>query len=221
VRALVVEDDPVVGPDVAQALRGAGFVVDVATDGTDAWYRGDIEDYDVVVLDLGLPRLDGLSVLKRWRAGDRAFPVLILSARGDWTEKVEGIEAGADDYLGKPFEMGELIARTRALVRRAAGRASAVIEVGALVLDTRRMSASVSGKALRLSPLEYRFLDYLAHQPERAVSAGELAEHLYGTACPGDSNAIEALVARLRRKLGAGVIETRRGFGYQLDGTVQ
>lgn len=217
-RALVVEDDPVVGADVAEALRGAGLVVDLATDGADAWYRGDVEDYDIVVLDLGLPQLDGLSVLKRWRTSGRAFPVLILSARGDWTDKVEGIEGGADDYLGKPFEMGELIVRVRALLRRAAGHASARVEVGALSLDTRRMTAAVAGKALRLSPLEFRFLDYLAHQPGRAVSAGELAEHLYGADDPGDSNAIEALVTRLRRKLPPGIIETRRGFGYLLEG---
>ncbi|MET0496796.1 MAG: response regulator transcription factor [Steroidobacteraceae bacterium] len=218
-RALVVEDDAVVGPDIAQALHDAGFIVDIATSGPDAWYRGDVDDYDVIILDLGLPQLDGLSVLKRWRSNGRAFPVLILSARGDWTEKVEGIEAGADDYLGKPFEMGELIARVRALVRRAAGRASAVIEIGTLTLDTRRMSAAIAGKQLRLSPLEFRFLDYLAHQPDRAVPAGELAEHLYGVADASDSNAIEALVTRLRRKLGVGVIETRRGFGYALAGS--
>jgi len=217
-RALVVEDDPTVAPDVAQALTAAGFTVDIASDGEDAWYRGDVEDFDIVVLDLGLPRLDGLSVLKKWRAGDRLFPVLILSAREDWTEKVEGIEAGADDYLGKPFEMGELVARVRALVRRAAGRASAIIEMGRLTVDTRRMSVSVDGRPVRLSPLEFRFVDYLAHQPDRAVSAGELAEHLYGTADSGDANAIEALVVRLRRKLGAEIIATRRGFGYLIEG---
>lgn len=216
-RALVVEDDTSVAPDIAQALTSAGFLVEIATDGEDAWFRGDVEDYDVVILDLGLPKLDGLSVLRRWRAAQRSFPVLILSARGDWTEKVEGIEAGADDYLGKPFELGELIARVRALVRRAAGRTSAVMEVGRLTLDTRRMSAAVDGQPLRLSPLEYRFLDYLAHHPGRAVPAGELAEHLYGAADPGDSNAIEALVVRLRRKLGPKVLETRRGFGYVLE----
>ncbi len=217
-RALVVEDDPVVGPDLVRALSAAGFVVDLARDGEDASFRGSVEDYVAVVLDLGLPRLDGLSVLRRWRSEGRAFPVLILSARGDWTEKVEGIEAGADDYLAKPFEMGELLARLRGLVRRAAGRTSPVIEIGRLALDTRRMSATVDGAPIRLSPLEFRLLDCLAHQPGRAVSAGELAEHLYGVADSGDANAIEALVVRLRRKVGAEVIETRRGFGYQLGG---
>ncbi len=217
-RALVVEDDPSVAQDVAQALGSAGFAVDVATDGEDAWYRGDVEEYDVIVLDLGLPRLDGLSVLKRWRTGGRTMPVLILSAREDWTEKVEGIEAGADDYLGKPFEMAELIARVRALVRRAAGKASPRIEIGRLVVDTRRMTVSVDGRPVRLSPLEFRLVDYLAHSDGRAVSAGELAEHLYGVAESGDTNAIEALVTRLRRKLGAQRIATRRGFGYLLDG---
>ena len=218
-RALVVEDDPVLAEDLCAGLRGAAFVVEVAADGEAAWFRGDVEDYDVVVLDLGLPKLDGLSVLQRWRASGRSFPVLILSARGSWTEKVDGIEAGADDYLAKPFEMGELIARVRALVRRAAGSASAVLEIGRLRLDTRRMSVSVDGRPLRLSPLEFRFIDYLAHQPGRAVSAGELAEHLYGAFDTADTNAIEALVARLRRKLGPEVIETRRGFGYLLEGS--
>jgi len=217
-RALVVEDDPVVGPDLVKAMTAAGFMVDLARDGEDASFRGSVEDYAAVVLDLGLPRLDGLSVLRRWRADGRAFPVLILSARGDWTEKVEGIEAGADDYLAKPFEMGELLARLRGLVRRAAGRVSPIIEVGRLMLDTRRMSATFDGAPVRLSPLEFRLLDCLAHQPGRAVSAGELAEQLYGLADSGDANAIEALVVRLRRKVGAEVIETRRGFGYLLGG---
>lgn len=215
-RALVIEDDPDVGADVATALRAGGFVVDLARDGEEAWFKGDVEDYDIAVLDLGLPRLDGLSVLRRWRAAGRVFPVLILSARGDWTEKVEGIESGADDYLAKPFEMGELIARVRGLVRRAAGHASAVLVYGRLALDTRRQSATLDGAPVRLSPLEFRCLDYLAHQPGRAVAAGELAEHLYGLSEAGDTNAIEALILRLRRKLGAELIETRRGFGYLL-----
>ena len=213
-RALIVEDNPVLAQDVAMALGAAGFVVDIAADGEAAWFKGDVEEYQAVVLDLGLPRLDGLSVLKRWRAGGKAFPVIILSARSSWMEKVDGIEAGADDYLGKPFEMGELVARVRGLVRRAAGLSSGVVRIGPLVLDTHRMSVSRNGAPLRLSPLEFRFLDYLAHNRARPVSAGEMAEHLYGVADAVDPNAVEALVARLRRKVGGEVIETRRGFGY-------
>jgi DNA-binding response OmpR family regulator len=200
-------------------LQAAGFITDLAADGEAAWYQGDVEDYDVVVLDLGLPKLDGLSVLKRWRAAGRTFPVMILTARGDWTEKVEGIEAGADDYLAKPFAMGELIARLRGLIRRAAGRASPVLTVGGLALDTHRMTATVDNQPVRLSPLEFRFLDYLTHQSGRVISAGEIAGHLYGAGDTTDANTIEALVARLRRKIGSGVIETRRGLGYTLAET--
>lgn len=216
-RALVVEDEADIAEDVTRALSDAGFLVERASDGESAWFLGDTEDFAVVVLDLGLPRLDGLSVLKRWRAAERTFPVLILSARGAWTEKVDGIEAGADDYLAKPFELGELVARVRALTRRAAGHATPLLTIGRLTLDTRRMSASVDGAPQKLSPLEYRLLDYLAHQSGRAVSAGELADHLHGMDGAVDVNAIEALVARLRRKIGPGVIETRRGFGYLLS----
>jgi two-component system, OmpR family, response regulator len=215
-RVLVVEDSPDVAAHVAQALTEAGFAVDQVGDGENAWFRGDTEDYDLVILDLGLPRLDGLSVLKRWRSGGKLFPVMILSARGDWIEKVEGIEAGADDYLAKPFEMGELVARVKGLVRRAAGRGSSVMRFGALVLDTSRMAASVGGTAVKLSPLEYRLLNYLAHHSGRPVSAGEIADHLYGLSETADVNAVEALVTRLRKKLGPDVIETRRGFGYLL-----
>jgi DNA-binding response OmpR family regulator len=214
-RALVVEDEADIAEDVARALIDAGYAVTRARDGEEAWFLGDTEAFDVVVLDLGLPRLDGLSVLKRWRASARTFPVLILSARGAWTEKVDGIDAGADDYLAKPFELGELIARVKALVRRAAGHAAPIREVGNLRLDTRRLEISVDGAPLKLSPLEYRLIDYLAHHRGRAVSAGELADHLHGDDA-ADANAIEALVARVRRKLGADAIETRRGFGYLL-----
>lgn len=217
-RCLVVEDDPDIQGDLKRAIEAAGFTVDVASDGDAAWYAGDVEDYAIAVLDLGLPRLDGLSVLRRWRAAGRSFPVLIVSARSDWTEKVEGIEAGADDYLAKPFEMGELVARLRGLLRRGAGRTSNVVVLGKLRLDTVRMAASFDGAPARLSPLEFRLLDYLAHQPGRAVSSGELADHLYGTSESGDANAIEAIVARLRRKFGAELITTRRGFGYLLEG---
>lgn len=217
-RALLVEDDPDVAGDVAGALRAAGFMVDLAHNGEDAWFKGDVEDYAIGILDLGLPKLDGLSVLRRWRAAGRAFPVLILSARSDWTEKVEGIESGADDYLAKPFEMGELIVRARALVRRAAGLPSPVLVCGRLTLDTRRMSVTLDGLPLRLSPLEFRFFDYLAHHHDRPVPAGELAEHLYGVSESDDTNAIEALITRLRRKFGAELIHTHRGYGYQLAG---
>ncbi|MCC7267309.1 MAG: response regulator transcription factor [Caulobacteraceae bacterium] len=218
-RVLVVEDDPVVGPDLVQALVEAGFVVDLSRDGEDAWLRGGVEDYALAVLDLGLPKLDGLSVLKRWRAEGRGFPVLILSARSDWAEKVEGIQAGADDYVGKPFAMGELVARVRGLVRRAAGHASTLLAVGRLTLDTGRMTVAVDDRPVRLSPLEYRFLDLLAHRPGRFLAAGEIAEHLHGAADAADANAIEALVLRLRRKVGRELIESRRGFGYMLAGS--
>jgi DNA-binding response OmpR family regulator len=216
-RCLVVEDDPDISADLQRALEAAGFSVDAVADGQAAWYQGDVEDYDAAILDLGLPRLDGLSVLRRWRSAGRAFPVIVLSARGDWTEKVEGIEAGADDYLSKPFQMGELVARLRGLVRRGAGRLSNVVVIGGLRLDTTRMSAVFEGAPAKLSPLEFRLLDFLAHQSGRAVPADELAEHLYGATESGDANAIEAIVARLRRKFGADVIVTRRGFGYLLE----
>lgn len=218
-RVLVVEDDGDIAEDIAQALTAVGCIIEIARDGEHAWFLGDTEDFDAVVLDLGLPKLDGLSVLKRWRGAGRSFPVLILSARGAWTEKVDGIEAGADDYLAKPFELGELTARVRALVRRAGGHATPLLSLGRLTLDTRRMAVMIDGAAVRASPLEYRLLDYMAHQSGRVVSAGELAEHLHGAAAEIDQNAIEALVARLRRKIGADIIETRRGFGYTLAGT--
>lgn len=216
-RCLVVEDEPDIRSDLKRALEAAGFVTDAVSDGQAAWFAGDTEDYDAAVLDLGLPWLDGLSVLRRWRAAGRTFPVIIVSARGDWTEKVEGIEAGADDYIAKPFAMGELVARVRGLVRRGAGRTSAVVTIGKLRLDTTRMFASFDGAPAHLSPLEFRLLDYLAHQDGKPISAGQLAEHLYGAADIGNANAVEAIVARLRRKFGADLITTRRGFGYILE----
>lgn len=215
-RALVVEDDPVVASDLVRGMNAAGFVVDLAGDGQQAWFNGDVEDYDVAIVDLGLPRLDGLSVVKRWREAGRSFPVLILSARGEWTDKVAGIEIGADDYMTKPWAMAELVARVRGLIRRSAGRVSPTLEAGGLRIDTLRMSATLDGIPVKLSPLEYRLLDYLAHHVGRAVPATELSDHLYGDADSENANAIEALIARLRRKLGAETIETRRGFGYLL-----
>lgn len=220
-RVLLVEDDPDLAEDVARALTAAGFVVDRSGNGEDAWFQGDVEDYALVILDLGLPRLDGLTVLKRWRSAGRTMPVLILTARGDWTEKVEGIEAGADDYMAKPFAVGELIARARALVRRAAGHATATLKIGELAIDTARMTASIGGQQTQLSQLEYRLLNFLGHEQDRVVSAGEIAEHLYGASDGQDTNAVEAIVTRLRRKLGSRAIETRRGLGYLLTGQIE
>ena len=215
-RALVVEDDPVVASELVRGMTAAGFVVDLAGDGQQAWFNGDVEDYGGAMGGLGLPRLDGLSVVRRWREAGRNFPVLILSARGEWTDKVAGIEAGADDYMAKPWAMEELVARVRGLIRRAAGRSSPMIEAGPLRIDTHRMTATLDGALVKLSPLEYRLLDYLAHHAGRAVPATELSDHLYGDADTENANAIEALIARLRRKLGADTIQTRRGFGYVL-----
>jgi len=217
-RALVVEDDPDIGIDVENGLAEAGLVVDRITNGPDAWFAGDTEDYAIVVLDLGLPGLDGLTVLRRWRASGRTMPVLILSARGDWTEKVEGIEAGADDYLAKPFQLGELVTRARALLRRAGGHAAPVLEIGRLKVDTRNRRLLVRDVETRVSPLEFRLINFLAHQADRTIAVGEIADHLYGASELGDVNAIEALIMRLRRKIGSDSIETRRGFGYRLTG---
>ncbi|MFO1209898.1 MAG: response regulator transcription factor [Amaricoccus sp.] len=216
-RALAVEDDPRILRDLSAALGSAGFRVETCGDGEEAWFLGDTEDYDLIVLDLGLPRMDGLAVLKRWRSAGRDTPVLVLTARGAWTERVEGIDAGADDYLPKPFHMEELVARARGLVRRAAGRGAATQQIGALAIDANRMTASLDGVPLALSPLEYRLVAYLALHRDRVVAPTELLEHLYGDDDAREANALEALVARLRRKLGPGIIGTRRGFGYFLE----
>jgi len=213
-RLLLVEDDARIAADLKSALASAGYVVDTADNGEDAWFLGDTQDYDLVVLDLGLPNMDGLAVLKRWRGGGRTMPVLILTARGSWAERVEGIDAGADDYLPKPFRMEEFLARTRAVIRRAAGHGAAVLEAGPVSLDTRQMRVTVEDVPVALSPLEYRLLAYLMHHRGRVVDAGELIDHLYGDNDAREANALEAVVTRLRRKLGADVIETRRGFGY-------
>ena len=216
-RALVVEDDPRIAADLARALAAAGFRVETAADGETAWFLGDTEDYDLIVLDLGLPKMDGLAVLKRWRAEGCESPVLILTARGGWTERVEGIDAGADDYLPKPFRMEELIARARALVRRAGGRGTATQQAGRLTVDLNRMTAAIDGISVSLTPLEFRLIAYLALNRDRTVPPTELLEHLYGDDDSREANAVEAIITRLRRKLGPGVIATRRGFGYHLE----
>lgn len=216
-RVLVVEDDARISADVCRALTAAGFVVDATGDGEDAWFRGDTEDYDAVVLDLGLPRMDGLAILKRWREAQRKIPVIALTARGSWLERVEGIDAGADDYLPKPFRMEELIARLRAIVRRSTGRASPILTSGDLSLDERQMRVKIAGIPVDLAPLEYRALAYLMHNQGRVVSQTELSEHIHGAEDACDSNAIEALIARVRRKVGADIITTRRGYGYLIE----
>lgn len=217
-RILLAEDEPAIAANIAAAFERAGYATEIAADGEAAWFRGDTEEFDLIVLDLGLPRIDGLTVLKRWRAAGRQTPVLILTARGAWPERVEGIDAGADDYLPKPFQIEELLARVRALIRRAAGHASAVLESGPISVDTRHMRVAVDGAEVQVSPLEYRLLAYLLHHKQRVVSASELIDHLYGNDDARGANALEALVTRLRKKLGAEAIQTRRGFGYFIEG---
>ncbi len=212
-RVLLVEDDRKIAADVARALTAAGYVVETTSDGEDAWFRGDTEDYGAIILDLGLPKMDGLSVLKRWRSAGRRTPVLVLTARGSWAERVDGIDAGADDYLPKPFRMEELLARLRSIVRRSAGRASSVVSLGDITLDERQMRVCMRGAPVALSPLEYRLAAYLMFHRGRVVSQQELSENVYGDDAH-DSNAIEVLIGRVRKKLGTDLIETRRGFGY-------
>jgi DNA-binding response OmpR family regulator len=213
-RILVVEDEPAIAGAISAALSASGYQIRLAADGEEAWFLGDTEDFDLVVLDLGLPKIDGLAVLKRWRGAGRQMPVLILTARGAWPERVEGIDAGADDYLAKPFQIEELLARVRALIRRAAGHGSPVLEAGPLSVDTRQMRVMVNGANRNVSPLEYRLVAYLLHHKGRVVAPSELIEHLYGDDDARDANALEAVVTRLRKKLGADVVQTRRGFGY-------
>lgn len=215
-RVLVVEDDAALARQLVDSLTRSGYAVDRAADGEEGHFLGATEPYDAVVLDLGLPRLDGLTVLKRWRAEGRSAPVLILTARDRWTEKVEGIDAGADDYLTKPFQMEELLARVRALIRRASGHASPELVCGPLRLDTRRGAASVSGHPLDLTANEFKVLSYLMHHSGQVVSRGELTEHIYAQDFDRDSNTIEVFIGRLRRKLGVDLIETVRGLGYRL-----
>jgi len=216
-RILVVEDDPRTVDILIRALTAAGYLADHTGDGEDAWFRGDTEPYAAVILDLGLRGMDGLAVLKRWRAAGRDLPVLILTARGDWSERVEGIDAGADDYMPKPFRVEELLARLRAILRRAAGQTSPVLRAGGLALDTRQMGVTLDGIPIHLSPQEYRLLCVLLHHKGSVVSQGELADQIYADGIERDTNGVEVLVGRLRRKLGADLIQTRRGFGYLVD----
>ena len=214
---LVVEDDPDLNRQLVTALGDAGYAVDTAFDGEEGHYLGDTEPYDAIVLDLGLPKIDGLSVLEQWRRNNRKMPVLILTARERWSDKVAGMDAGADDYVAKPFHMEEVLARLRALLRRAAGHASNLFECGPLQLDTKSARVTVSGQAVKLTSLEYRVLTYLMMHRNRVVSRSELVEHLYEQDFDRDSNTVEVFVGRLRKKLAVDIIKTVRGLGYRLS----
>jgi len=216
-RLLVVEDDPDLNRQLFDALTDAGYVVDKALDGEEGHFLGDTEPYDAVVLDLGLPIMDGVSILEQWRRDGHKMPVLILTARDRWSDKVAGFDAGADDYVSKPFHMEEVLARIRALLRRNAGHATSEIECGPLIVDTKSARATVDGKAIKLTSLEYRLLAYLIHHQDRVVSRTELVEHLYDQDFDRDSNTIEVFVGRLRKKLGVDLLRTVRGLGYCLS----
>ena len=215
-RILVVEDEPTLCAQLVQAVSAAGHTVESAGDGVTAHYLGDVEDFDAVVLDLGLPTLDGLSVLRRWRAAGRTMPVLILTARSAWHEKVTGMDAGADDYLAKPFHMEELLARLRGLLRRLGEHTSAQWQCGPILLDTRQARVLVDGLPLQLTSHEFKLLSLLMQRKGEVLSRTELSEHIYPYDSDRDSNTIEVFVGRLRKKLPSGSIETVRGLGYRL-----
>ncbi|MEM9009723.1 MAG: response regulator transcription factor [Pseudomonadota bacterium] len=216
-RLLVVEDEPALRTMLAEALREASYVVDTAADGEDGAHLGAHESYDAIILDLGLPVMDGLSVLAEWRSAAIETPVLVLTARGGWRDKVQGLRTGADDYLAKPFETEELLARVEALIRRSRGQTTPVVSLGCAEIDMSRRTVSRAGKAVALSPTEYRAFAYLALNRGRVISKSEMTEHLYDQDFDLDSNVIEVLVARLRKKLGADLVKTQRGHGYYVD----
>ena len=216
-RILVVEDDPDINRQLAQALGSAGYAVDTASDGEEGHYLGDTEPYDAVILDLGLPKMDGIRILEQWRREGKTMPVLILTARERWSEKVNGMDAGADDYVVKPFNMDELLARVRALLRRATGHAKNEIECGSLRLDTKMARVTYEGVPIKLTSHEYRLIAYLLHHRDRVVSRTELVEHLYEQDFDRDSNTIEVFIGRLRKKIPADMIRTIRGLGYCLS----
>ena len=215
-RVLIAEDDDRIAETLIASLTKAGFGVERERDGEVIWFRGDSENYDAIIHDLGLPQIDGLTILKRWRAAGRLTPVLILTARGQWEERVDGIEAGADDYVVKPFHVQEITARLRALVRRANGLATSRIPFGKYLMDMRTMQVTADGLPMDLTPQEFKLVAYLLHGRGRVISQLEITEHIYNQDFERDSNAVEVLVARVRKRLGADIIKTRRGFGYAL-----
>ena len=215
-RVLVIEDNQEVARQIVEALEQELFVVDVAYDGEEGWFLGDTESYDIVILDLGLPKLDGLSLLQKWRDTGNHVPVLILTSRDTWREKVSGLRAGADDYLAKPFQLEEVVARVEALIRRSSGQASPLLSCGGLELDPATARVTLAGEPVNLTAFEYRTLQYLMQKKNCVVSKSELSEHIYGQDLERDSNVIEVLINHLRRKLDPALIETRRGLGYQL-----
>ena len=216
-RLLVVEDDPNLQKQIQEALDDAGYIVDAAKDGEEGHYLGDTEPYDAIILDLGLPKIDGLTVLEKWRNSKKKFPVLILTARDRWSEKVSGFDAGADDYLTKPFQMEELLARLRALIRRSAGHATSDIEFGPIKLETKSNRVYVDGKKLKLTSHEYKKIENFLDHQEKVISRTELTEHIYDQDFDRDSNTIEVFIGRLRKKLGLDIIKTERGYGYRLS----
>ena len=217
-RILIVEDEAKIAASIKDVLTHSGFIPEIATDGEQAWFLGSTEEYSAAVLDIGLPKLDGLSVLRNWRNEKINMPVILLTAKGSWAERVDGIDAGADDYLVKPFHMEELIARLRALLRRSGTEKKTQLQAGSLLLDTRQMRVSVDGAPINVTPLEFKLLNYLLHNRGCVISQEELATNIYFQDQEPDSNAIEVLLGRLRRKLKTDVIQTRRGFGYIING---
>jgi two-component system OmpR family response regulator len=217
-RLLLVEDEARLGELLAAALEASGYAVEVAADGERADFLAQTERYDAVVLDLGLPGVDGLTLLRRWRQAGLRMPVLVLTARGSWHEKVQGIDSGADDYVAKPFQMEEVLARVRALIRRSTGQLEPELRCGAVVLDTRLARVTLDGAPVRLTSHEYRIVSYLMHHRDRVVSQGELTDHIYAQSFDRESNTVEVFIARLRRKLGPAFIETVRGLGYRVSG---
>ncbi|MFZ0820226.1 MAG: response regulator transcription factor [Candidatus Acidiferrales bacterium] len=216
-RILIAEDEPQLSRELTSSLAQAGYAVDSADDGEKADFLAQTEKYDAIVLDLGLPKIDGLTILRRWRDAGILVPVLILTARGSWNEKVRGIDSGADDYVAKPFRMEEVLARLRALIRRAAGQVNPELRSGSLVLDSTAARVTVGGNTIRLTSHEFRVLTYLMHHRGRVVSQSELTEHIYSQGFDRDSNTVEVFIARLRRKVGASIIKTVRGLGYTIE----